>query len=62
MGVQAAQQMHECRLTAAAGADDGDKLALLDAEVDSIKRPDLLIADPIRLYDILQEDQRHDRP
>jgi hypothetical protein len=43
------------------GPDDRRKFALVDIEVDSCQRVDLLLAHAVAFGDVAQFDQRHER-
>jgi hypothetical protein len=60
-GVQAAEQVHEGRLSAAARPDDRDELALLDAQVNPVERPEFLVAQTVDFADLFEFDERHGR-
>ena len=59
-GIETAKQVHESGFAATAGADDRNELALLDAEVDLIERPNFLIAHAIDFAEAFEVDEAHD--
>ena len=58
-GIEAAEQVHEGGLAAAAGTDDGEEFALLDPQTHPIQRADLLIADTIGFFDVFEKNEGH---
>ncbi len=46
-------------ISAAARPDDGDELALVDAEIDAVERPDFLAAEGVVFSNVFEENESH---
>ncbi len=56
--IEAAQNVHSCRLARARGAHHGDELAVINRKVDPGQRRDLGLAGPVDFGDLAKLDER----
>src|SRR5215471_13471315 len=58
--IEAAEDVHQRRLSRTRRADDGDELALVNGQVDAVQHLDRELAGAVRLGDAAERNERHD--